>query len=56
MKEPKLPAKAEAWLKDWPLAEPEWEAFATRIVERAKAEPPRDADDVSVAPFPAEPG
>jgi hypothetical protein len=56
VKEPKLPAKAEAWLKDWPLAEPEWEAFATRIVERAKAEPARDADDVSGAPLPAEPG
>jgi hypothetical protein len=56
VKESKLPAKAEAWLKDWPLEEPEWEAFATRIVERAKATPPQDADDVSGAPFPAEPG
>jgi hypothetical protein len=54
--QPKLPAKAEALLKEWPLEEPEWEAFATRIVERAKAEPARDADELLVAPLPAEPG
>lgn len=56
MKEPKLPAQAEALLNDWPLKEPEWEAFATRIVERAKAEPARDGDDVFCAPLPPEPG
>jgi hypothetical protein len=54
--QPKLPAKAEALLEEWPLAEPEWEAFATRIVERAKAEPARDAEELSVAPLPPEPG
>ncbi len=53
---PKLPAKAEALLEEWPLAEPEWEAFATRIVERAQAEPARDVEDLSSAPLPPEPG
>jgi hypothetical protein len=56
VKEPKLPAKAEALLEEWPLEEPEWEAFATRIVERAKAEPAQDVAELLRAPLPAEPG
>ncbi len=54
--EEKLPARAEALLSEWSLAERDWEALAERTVEKARATSGTIDEALFAAPLPPEAG